>query len=155
MRLRCNLRELRGDRTIAEIARAAGVPEPELSKIERGIELPRDEWIAPLERAYGHPFHDWYPPSVRQALIEGQGTGAAGELLIRGEEIIGARQAARGFAGLVRRITEGDLEKAVIVWRNQPRAVLLSIGRYTELATSHALSNLTSDSPEPAEAPAS
>lgn len=67
MRLPNSLRALRGDRNLAELARLAGtqgVTAAELSKIERGHELPRDEWREGLERAYGAPAHVWYPPEV-------------------------------------------------------------------------------------------
>lgn len=64
MRLACHLRGLRGERRLAELARVAGVHEAELSKIERGIALPRDEWVAGLEEAYGAPVHEWYPPAL-------------------------------------------------------------------------------------------
>jgi transcriptional regulator with XRE-family HTH domain len=64
VRLSCRLREIRGKRTIAEVASAAGVNEGELSKIERGLALPRDEWLEGLELAYGAARHDWYPPAL-------------------------------------------------------------------------------------------
>lgn len=133
MRLRCHLREIRGDRTIAEIARSARVPEAELSKVERGLEVPRDEWVGPLEQAYGATLDQWYPPLVLQALTDGQAVGPTPELLFRAEEVVSAREAGRGLSALVGRIAAGELEKAVILWRNKPRAVLLSIDRYTDL----------------------
>lgn len=64
MRVTCSLRRVRGERTLAEVARAAEVSIPHLSQIERGIELPRDEWVEALERAYGAPAHEWYPPAL-------------------------------------------------------------------------------------------
>lgn len=39
-----------------------------LSGIERGRELPADEWIEALEAAYGAPVSDWYGPRVARAL---------------------------------------------------------------------------------------
>lgn len=68
MRVLCNLRSLRGDRILAQIARAAGVSSADLSKIERGREFPCDHWIAGMESAYGAPVSDWYPVSVLRAL---------------------------------------------------------------------------------------
>ena len=61
MRVRCRLRDLRGDRSLREVAEAAGVNRGELSKIENGRLLPRDEWLERIEQAYGAPPHDWYP----------------------------------------------------------------------------------------------
>lgn len=68
MKLTCHLREIRGERTLIEISHASHVPESALSKIERGIEVPRDEWLEPLAAAYGAPVVDWYPPQVLLAL---------------------------------------------------------------------------------------
>lgn len=67
MRLPCLLRHARGQRTLSEIARAAKVPGltvAELSRIERGIELPRDAWKTALEQVYGIPAHEFYPREV-------------------------------------------------------------------------------------------
>lgn len=67
MKLPCLLRHARGDRTLSDLARAANVPGltvAELSRIERGIELPRDAWKPALENVYGIRAHEWYPPEV-------------------------------------------------------------------------------------------
>lgn len=68
MRVACHLRELRGDRTLKQISEVAGVAIAALSTIERGYQLPRDEWLDGLERAYGSPRSAWYPPTVLLAL---------------------------------------------------------------------------------------
>lgn len=73
MRVACRLREIRGDRTLATIAAASGVNEGELSKIERGIALPRDAWLPALEGAYGAPRAEWWPAAF---------TGADGQVLV-------------------------------------------------------------------------
>lgn len=73
MRVRCRLREIRGDRTLAEIAHISGVHVAELSKIERGIALPRDEWLPGLEHGYGVPHGEWWPAAF---------TGADGQVLV-------------------------------------------------------------------------
>lgn len=39
-----------------------------LSEMERGLRLPFDQWLEPLERAYGAPPSQWYPPTVLLAL---------------------------------------------------------------------------------------
>ena len=61
VRVRCYLREIRGRRSIRRLAIATGVNRGTLSMVDRGRMLPRDEWIEPMEDAYGAPFADWYP----------------------------------------------------------------------------------------------
>ena len=61
MRVRCKLRELRGDRSLRELARATGINHGRLSEIEHGHLLPRDDQLEQLERAYDAPRHTWYP----------------------------------------------------------------------------------------------
>jgi transcriptional regulator with XRE-family HTH domain len=53
VRLRCSLASFRGNRTVTEMARLAGVPRPYLTEIERGIRLPSDEQIEGIAVAYG------------------------------------------------------------------------------------------------------
>lgn len=67
-RVRCFLRELRGPVTLRAIADDAGLNSGELSRIEAGYALPRDEDLPRLERAYGAPITSWYPPAVLFAL---------------------------------------------------------------------------------------
>lgn len=78
MRLRCHLRDVRGERQLAEVAAevralATGSEEtkppgsPELSRIEQGYMLPRDEWIGPIASVYGlelDEMYDWQPPQL-------------------------------------------------------------------------------------------
>lgn len=64
MRVSCSLRRIRGKRTLEAIRAESGVHIAELSKIERGIAFPRDEWLPALERAYGAPRHEWYQPEL-------------------------------------------------------------------------------------------
>lgn len=40
----------------------------EISRIESGQALPRDEDVPALERAYGAPVTSWYPPQVLLAV---------------------------------------------------------------------------------------
>lgn len=70
MRLLVSLREARGDRTLKALADQAGVSQGELSKIERGIALARDEQIPDLEAAYGLPVEHWYSRRALLALVE-------------------------------------------------------------------------------------
>lgn len=77
MRLRCHLREIRGTRTLREIAELSGVPASELSKIENGIQVPKDESIAGLVRAYQAKPVDWYGPMTLLALESDDGQIAA------------------------------------------------------------------------------
>lgn len=64
MRVHCHLREIRGRRSLRSVAAAAGRNHGELSLIELGRLFPKDEWLPLLERAYGRPRHDFYPPEV-------------------------------------------------------------------------------------------
>jgi transcriptional regulator with XRE-family HTH domain len=64
VRLHCRLREFRGGRTLREISDASGVGQPDLSRIERGQQLPADDWLLALEDAYGSPRHEWWPREV-------------------------------------------------------------------------------------------
>ena len=78
VRLGCRLRQLRGDRTLADIAGQVGirgVTAAELSMIERGYELPRDEWVPALERAYGVPRIEWYDANALLAIQADEATG--------------------------------------------------------------------------------
>lgn len=67
MRLRCYLPELRGDRSISEMARISGVRRPYLSQIEAGIRLPSDDEVEAIAKAYGADLaamYDWRPPQL-------------------------------------------------------------------------------------------
>ena len=68
MRVRCFLKEIRGPASMRSIAEAAGVNAGELSRIEQGTALPRDEDVPALERAYGKSIAEWYPPLVLLAV---------------------------------------------------------------------------------------
>ena len=48
-------------------------------------------------------------------------------------EMVAARDAARGFSSLVDRLRTGEAERFVIVHRNRPEAVLLSVSDYESL----------------------
>lgn len=72
MRLPCHLRVIRGERTMHSIARASGVNQGQISKIENGIALAKDSEIPALERAYGAKVEDWYP---RRFLLAFEGDG--------------------------------------------------------------------------------
>lgn len=60
MRVACRLRDLRGDRSLRDIADLVGVSAGLLSEIERGIRFPRDADVPALERTYGAPAAAWY-----------------------------------------------------------------------------------------------
>lgn len=64
MRLACRLRELRlgRDLSIRDVEALTGIARTDLSKVERGRLLPRDEWIEALEQAYGAESSSWYIP---------------------------------------------------------------------------------------------
>jgi transcriptional regulator with XRE-family HTH domain len=73
MMLRCHLRELRGDRSLASLAEVANVNKGTLSRIERGRELPKERDVAALERAYKAPAHTWFPDYVLTAIMREDG----------------------------------------------------------------------------------
>lgn len=58
VRLSVNLKEIRGKRTVKEIAQASGVAEASIRQ------------IGPLEDAYGVPITSWYGPRTLLALQE-------------------------------------------------------------------------------------
>ena len=60
MKLRCLLREIRGRRPLSALAAETGINAGELSKLETGRSLPRDEWLPALEAAYGVPKSEWW-----------------------------------------------------------------------------------------------
>lgn len=64
MHVPCHLREIRGRRTIDEIEKASGVHRGTLSLLERGRLFPTEKHVEVLERAYGKPWHQWYPSFV-------------------------------------------------------------------------------------------
>lgn len=68
MRVRCLLRDIRGPRTMTEVAKVAGINLGALSRIEQGVAFPKDEQIPALEAAYGAMVTDWYPPIVLLAV---------------------------------------------------------------------------------------
>lgn len=70
MKLICHLRTLRGDRRLADVSAEAGVPIGQLSQIERGHLLPRDEWVPRLAAAYASEPADWYPANALRAISE-------------------------------------------------------------------------------------
>ena len=67
-RLRCFLTALRGPQTLRHMAELADMNPGELSRIESGIALPKDDDVPALERAYGAPITSWYPPYALLAM---------------------------------------------------------------------------------------
>jgi hypothetical protein len=49
------------------------------------------------------------------------------------DEVVAARDAARGLGGLLERLRSGDSRRFVIFFRNRPQAVLLHVDEYREL----------------------
>lgn len=74
MRLLTVLPQIRGERTVKEIAAASGVNEATIRQIEQGRLLPRDVHVEPLERAYGCSWSEWYSRLSVAAIQEGDGT---------------------------------------------------------------------------------
>jgi hypothetical protein len=48
-------------------------------------------------------------------------------------EIVAARDAVRGFSGLLEKLRQGQARRYVIFFRNRPQAVLVHIDHYNEL----------------------
>lgn len=74
LHLNTNLPVIRGMRSIGDIADASGVNPATIRQIEQGKLVPRDVHIAPLERAYGRPWPEWYSRWALAALQEGDAT---------------------------------------------------------------------------------
>jgi transcriptional regulator with XRE-family HTH domain len=77
MRVRCHLREIReqlprkpdgGKVSLRDIAEQSGVSAGTLSQLERGVMLPLDRQIGPLEIAYGQTIDTWYHPTALLAM---------------------------------------------------------------------------------------
>lgn len=76
MRIACLLRELRQARELSlrDVERLTGIARTDLSKVERGRLLPRDEWLPEMEKAYGAEHSSWYVPpagAIAGVVIEG------------------------------------------------------------------------------------
>lgn len=74
MHLLTNLREIRGNRSVKEIAEASGVNAASIRQIEQGRLLPRDAHLEGLERAYGRSWPEWYTRAGVGAIQEGDGS---------------------------------------------------------------------------------
>lgn len=72
MRLPCHLRDIRGDRSLAEIMDAVppktGLSKGLLSQLEHGRWLPTDQQRELLEQAYGAPASLWWPAEILLAI---------------------------------------------------------------------------------------
>lgn len=64
MRLKCKLRELRGDRPLRQVEAETSIARGTLSRYETGQQVPPDRHIPALERAYRAPWPEWYAPHV-------------------------------------------------------------------------------------------
>jgi hypothetical protein len=49
------------------------------------------------------------------------------------EEVVAARDAARGFSGLLERLRSREASRFVVFFRNRPQAVLLHVDEYERL----------------------
>jgi hypothetical protein len=49
------------------------------------------------------------------------------------DEVVAARDAARGFSGLLERLRSGNARRFVILFRNRPQAILLHVSEYERL----------------------
>jgi hypothetical protein len=48
-------------------------------------------------------------------------------------EVIAARDAARGFSSMMERLRDGSARRYIVFFRNRPQAVILHIGEYERL----------------------
>jgi PHD/YefM family antitoxin component YafN of YafNO toxin-antitoxin module len=48
-------------------------------------------------------------------------------------EVVAARDAARGFSGLLEQLRSGHARRFVIMFRNRPQAILLHVSEYERL----------------------
>ena len=51
----------------------------------------------------------------------------------RVDEVVAARDAARGFSSLMERLRDGKARRFIIVFRNRPQAVVLHVSEYERL----------------------
>ena len=49
------------------------------------------------------------------------------------DEVVAARDAARGFSSMMSRLREGSAQRFVVFFRNRPQAVVLHIDEYERL----------------------
>lgn len=49
------------------------------------------------------------------------------------DEVVAARDAARGFSSLMERLRDGSASRYVIFFRNRPQAVVLHVSEYERL----------------------
>jgi hypothetical protein len=49
------------------------------------------------------------------------------------DEVVAARDAARGFSSLLERLRDGKARRFIIVFRNRPQAVILHVSEYERL----------------------
>lgn len=56
-------------------------------------------------------------------------------LAISPDEFIPAREASRSLGKLIDKLEDGTLNKAVIVDRNKPRAVMVSFAKYEQIVS--------------------
>jgi transcriptional regulator with XRE-family HTH domain len=63
-----HLKEIRGKRSLRDVAEDAGINYGILSGIERGRTLPSPKQLDGIERAYGVPPHEWYPGEVLRVI---------------------------------------------------------------------------------------
>lgn len=49
------------------------------------------------------------------------------------DEVVAARDAARGFSSLMEQLRDGSARRFVVVFRNRPQAVVLHVSEYERL----------------------
>jgi hypothetical protein len=49
------------------------------------------------------------------------------------DEVVAARDAARGFSGMMERLRDGSARRFIVFFRNRPQAVVLHVDEYERL----------------------
>jgi PHD/YefM family antitoxin component YafN of YafNO toxin-antitoxin module len=49
------------------------------------------------------------------------------------DEVVAARDAARGFSSMMERLRDGSARRFVVLFRNRPQAVVLHVSEYERL----------------------
>jgi transcriptional regulator with XRE-family HTH domain len=83
LRIRTHLQRIRTARglSVRDVYAATGIAIGDVSRIEHGQQIPRDDQVEQMIGVYGHPA-DWYPPTVLRVLqLDEPDCGGCGDRL--------------------------------------------------------------------------